>query len=100
MPRDELFRQVAALYERRIPVAIHCNGDVSIDDGLDAIYAAMDVHPWPDARPLIIHAQMARRDQIDRMAALGVTPIFFRPIRTTGEIVMLPYSWVLRGLPT
>ena len=77
VPRDVLFRQVAGLYERQIPVAIHCNGDASIDDGLDAIEAAMEAHPWPDARPLIIHAQMTRKDQIERMAALGVTPSFF-----------------------
>ena len=75
--RDELSRQVRALYERRIPVAIHCNGDASIDDGLDAIEVAMAAHPWPEARPLIIHAQMTRKDQIDRMAELGVTPSFF-----------------------
>ena len=75
--RDELFRQVAGLYQRRIPVAIHCNGDASIDDGLDAIEAAMEAHPWPEARPLIIHAQMTRKDQIERMALLGVTPSFF-----------------------
>ena len=77
VPREALFRQVAGLYERRIPVAIHCNGDASIDDGLDAIEAAMEAHPWPAARPLIIHAQMTRKDQIDRMARLGVTPSFF-----------------------
>ena len=77
VPREELLRQVSGLYEERIQVAIHCNGDASIDDGLDAIEAAMKAHPWPDARPLIIHAQMTRLDQIERMAALGVTPSFF-----------------------
>ncbi|MDC6472360.1 amidohydrolase family protein [Luminiphilus sp.] len=77
VPREELLRQVSGLYERRIQVAIHCNGDASIDDGLVAIEAAMKAHPWPDARPLIIHAQMTRLDQIERMAALGVTPSFF-----------------------
>jgi len=77
VPREELLRQVSGLYERRIQVAIHCNGDASIDDGLDAIEAAMKAHPWPAARPLIIHAQMTRLDQIERMAALGVTPSFF-----------------------
>lgn len=75
--REELFRQVAGLYERRIQVAIHCNGDASIDDGLDAIAAAAQAYPWPEARPLIIHAQMTRLDQIERMAELGVTPSFF-----------------------
>ena len=77
VPREELLRQVSGLYEKRIQVAIHCNGDASIDDGLDAIEAAMKAHRWPDARPLIIHAQMTRLDQIERMAALGVTPSFF-----------------------
>ncbi len=77
VPREELLRQVSGLYEERIQVAIHCNGDASIDDGLDAIEAAMKAHRWPDARPLIIHAQMTRLDQIERMAALGVTPSFF-----------------------
>ena len=98
--RDELFRQVEALYERRIPVAIHCNGDASIDDGLDAIEAAMAAHPWPEARPLIIHAQMTRKDQIDRMAQLGVTPSFFPPIPTIGVTGTPPSLWARSGPPT
>ncbi|MDA9941807.1 amidohydrolase [Luminiphilus sp.] len=77
VPREILFEQVAGLYERRIQVAIHCNGDASIEDGLDAIKYAMQQHPWPEARPLMIHAQMTREDQIARMAELGVTPSFF-----------------------
>ena len=75
--RDKLFQQVSDLYERRIHVAIHCNGDASIQDGLDAIEHAQQLHPWPEARPLIIHAQMTRSDQIARMAELGVTPSFY-----------------------
>ena len=75
--RDDLFAQVAGLFEKRIQVAIHGNGDASIDDSLDAIAAAAEQHPWPEARPLIIHAQMTRRDQLDRMKDLNVTPSFF-----------------------
>ena len=75
--RDDLFAQVAGLFEKRIQVAIHGNGDASIDDSLDAIAAAAEQHPWPEARPLIIHAQMTRRDQLDRMKELNVTPSFF-----------------------
>ena len=77
VPRDALFEQVAGLYRQRIQVAIHGNGDASIEDALDAIEAAAAKYPWPEARPLIIHAQMTRNDQIARMAALGVTPSFF-----------------------
>jgi predicted amidohydrolase YtcJ len=75
--REALFEQVEGLYRQRVQVAIHGNGDASIEDALDAIEAAASKYPWPDARPLIIHAQMTRKDQIDRMAALGVTPSFF-----------------------
>lgn len=74
---QDLVGQVAELYRLRIPLAIHANGDASIDDALDAIELALAQHPWPEARPLLIHAQMARKDQIERMAALGVSPSFF-----------------------
>lgn len=30
-----------------------------------------------DVRPVAIHAQLARHDQVDRMAALGIVPRFF-----------------------
>ena len=78
-------------------MAIHCNGDASIDDGLDAIEAAMLAHPWPEARPLIIHAQMTRKDQIDRMAQMGVTPSFSRRTPTTGAIATPRYLWGLNA---
>ena len=75
--RDDLFRQVEGLHIQKIQYAIHVNGDASVEDALDAIEAAQQSEPWPDARPLFIHAQMSRKDQIQRMAQLGVTPSFF-----------------------
>jgi len=75
--RDDLFRQVEGLHIQKIQYAIHVNGDASVEDALDAIEAAQQSEPWPDARPLFIHAQMSREDQIQRMAQLGVTPSFF-----------------------
>ena len=39
--------------------------------------AAQRAHPRQDARHVVIHAQMARDDQLDRMAELGVIPSFF-----------------------
>ena len=58
-------------------VAIHGNHDASIEDALDTIEAAAAKKPWLGARPLINHAQMTYKDQIDRMATLGETPSFF-----------------------
>lgn len=77
IPREALFEQVDGLYERRIQFAIHTNGDAAIEDALDAVAAAAQQHDWPEARPLLIHAQMARQDQVLRMAELGVTPSYF-----------------------
>jgi predicted amidohydrolase YtcJ len=77
IPRETLMEQVERLHAAGEQIAVHGNGDASIDDILDAFEAAARRHPRTDARPIVIHAQMARDDQLDRMAALGVVPSFF-----------------------
>ena len=75
--RVKLFEQVEGLHRHKIHYAIHVNGDASVEDALDAVEAAQQSAPWPEARPLFIHAQMTREDQIQRMAQLDITPSFF-----------------------
>lgn len=75
--REKLFEQVEALHTAGYQMAIHGNGDQSIEDILDAFEAAQEAHPVDDPRMILIHAQMARQDQIARMRELGVTPSFF-----------------------
>jgi predicted amidohydrolase YtcJ len=75
--RDELVRDVRRFHEAGLQIAVHGNGDAAIDDILDAFEAAQRAHPRDDTRHIVIHAQMARDDQLDRMAALGVIPSFF-----------------------
>ena len=75
--REELFRQVREIFKRGYKVAIHTNGDASINDALDAIEAALQEFPAEDHRTILIHSQMSRLDQVERMARLGVTPSFF-----------------------
>lgn len=77
MAREELFAQVETLHKAGYQIAVHGNGDESIEDILDAFEAAQAVHPVDDPRMILIHAQMAREDQVARMKALGVTPSFF-----------------------
>tara|TARA_R110002049_G_scaffold9894_6_gene49385 strand:+ start:3365 stop:5074 length:1710 start_codon:yes stop_codon:yes gene_type:complete len=77
LSREELFEQVEALHKAGYQLAIHGNGDAAIEDILDAFEAAQKAHPVEDPRMILIHAQMARRDQVARMKALGVTPSFF-----------------------
>ena len=75
--REVLFDRVQRLHGLGYQLAIHGNGDESIEDILDAFEAAQQAHPRDDARMILIHSQMAREDQIARMKGLGVTPSFF-----------------------
>ena len=75
--REKLFEIAARVHAAGGQLAIHGNGDAAIDDILDAIEAAEFAHPRDDARHVIVHAQMARDDQLDRMKELGVIPSFF-----------------------
>lgn len=77
IPRAALFEQVARYHAAGLQIAVHGNGDASIDDILDAYEAAERAHPRRDPRHIVIHAQMTREDQLDRMAELGVVPSFF-----------------------
>ncbi len=77
MSREELTRQVTEIYAAGRQVAVHVNGDAAIDDFLAAVDAAASAHPRPDARPIAVHAQMTREDQLDEMKRLGVVPSFF-----------------------
>lgn len=77
VPREKLFAQVEALHRAGYQIAIHGNGDESIEDILDAFEAAQRAHPVADPRMILIHSQMAREDQVARMKDLGITPSFF-----------------------
>ncbi len=76
-PRERLLEIVTDLHQHGWQVAIHGNGDAAIDDILDAFEAAQEKHPREDARHIIVHSQMAREDQLDRIADLRAIPSFF-----------------------
>lgn len=75
-PPDQLADQVQRYSVAGYQVAVHANGDAAIDATLDAIEAGIPAEVT-DARPIVVHAQMARDDQLDRMARLGVIASFF-----------------------
>ncbi len=77
IPADTLREKVFDFHAAGWQVAVHGNGDAAIDAILDAFEAAQRAHPREDARPVVIHAQMARDDQLDRMRPLGAIPSFF-----------------------
>jgi len=74
---DALNAQVKTIHCSGQQVAVHGNGDAAIDQFLDAWEAALEACPADDARPVLVHAQMSRADQLERMKKFGVTPSFF-----------------------
>lgn len=54
----------------------HCNGDAAADQLIHAFQKAGEEHPIR-IRPVMIHAQTVRRDQIQEMKRLGMIPSYF-----------------------
>ncbi len=75
--RDDLVTMVKELHEAGYQIAIHANGDAAIDDVLYAFREAQREFPRRDARHRIEHCQMVRRDQLDAIAELNLSPSFF-----------------------
>ena len=71
--RDRIDR----LLERGVPVLAHANGDEAIELMIDGIEDALEGETIPDHRSVIIHAQLIRPDQLDRVRELGIVPSYY-----------------------
>lgn len=67
-------------FKHRIQILTHANGERASDVLLSAIRAAQKQH-GPGQRPVLIHGQFMREDQIDALKELGVFPSLF-PMHT------------------
>lgn len=77
LSEQALAEQVTRFHCQDLQVAIHANGDAAIAMSLEAIAAARTQCPDIKQQPVIIHAQMATSEQLQRMAELDVIPSFF-----------------------
>jgi hypothetical protein len=62
-------------------ILVHANGDAAIDQMIRAVAAASTRHPGGDRRPVLIHGQTMREDQVAEVQALGIFPALF-PMHT------------------
>jgi len=74
---EELHETVLEKHKQGWQIAIHGNGDATIEENINAIEAAQKAYPRNDARHIIVHCQTVREDQLDRMQRLGIIPSFF-----------------------
>lgn len=77
MPREKQAEQIIKFHSEGWQIFIHCNGDAAIDDALYGFRKAQEICPRENPRHVIIHAQTARRDQLEEMKRLGCMPSFF-----------------------
>ena len=101
--QDELDELVRMAARANLQVAIHAIGDRAMDMVIDSYEQAKLAEPNWTARPRIIHAQITRYDQLERMAKLGIIcdiqPIFvptdlhFVEARVGMESVKYAYAW-------
>jgi predicted amidohydrolase YtcJ len=62
-------------------IEVHANGDAAIDLLIGAVRDATHRHGAKDRRPVMIHGQTVRMDQLDELKTLGIVPSLF-PMHT------------------
>ena len=60
-----------------LQLLVHTNGDQAAQQLIDQLEAAQARAGRRARRPVMVHAQTVRDDQLDRMAEIGLTPSFF-----------------------
>lgn len=77
MDRERLQQEVSRFHQAGFQLALHANGDAAIDAVIRAVAQAQNEFPRPDARHIVIHAQMSSPEQLREMKRVGLTPSFF-----------------------
>ena len=89
--------------EQGMSVAVHAIGDACLDRVLSAMEKALAAHPRKDHRHGIVHCQITRPDQLEKMARMGLH-IYAQSIfldydirivtpRAGEELASTSYSW-------
>lgn len=100
---EEMRAMVSYANAHGMQVAIHAIGDACLDRVLDAIEHALAEHPRADHRHGIVHCQISRADQLERIRRLGLH-VYAQSIfldydnhivldRVGEELAQTSYSW-------
>jgi predicted amidohydrolase YtcJ len=81
VPVDQCLAAIDTAFANGWQILVHANGDAAIDVLIAGVREATKKHGPGDRRPVMIHGQTAREDQVDACKALGIIPSFF-PMHT------------------
>ncbi|EED33536.1 amidohydrolase 3 [gamma proteobacterium NOR5-3] len=74
-------RNVMRAFDEGWQILVHSNGDASTDALLNALRFAREKHPDVELRPVLIHGQVLRKEQVVALDELDVFPSLF-PMHT------------------
>ncbi len=69
---EQVGQFVKAANRAGLQVSMHAIGDAAVAQAVNAIEAALHDFPRPDHRHVVIHASLARLQDLERMARLGI----------------------------
>ncbi len=81
LPQAEVQRVVDFCFQHDLQIITHANGEGASDMLITAIRNARAQYGDPGNRPVLIHGQFLREDQVDSIKALGIFPSLF-PMHT------------------
>lgn len=87
---EEALRWIRLAIEERQQILVHCNGDAASEQFLNLYEKALkESGGKEELRPVMIHCQTVRNDQLDRMAELGmIASVFVGHVWYWGDIHM------------
>ena len=75
---DELEKKIEKAINDDMQLLAHCNGDAAVNQYITQYEIAKEkCNKESEIRPVIIHAQLLRRDQLDMVKYLNMIPSFF-----------------------
>ena len=69
-PQETLRSLISYADSHGMQIAVHAIGDACLDNVLDAFEEALEAHPRSDHRHGIVHCQITRKDQLERIERL------------------------------
>lgn len=75
---ERLHELITEALEDHMQLLAHCNGDAAAEQFITQFESVKKAHPdWDTCHPVMIHAQLVRKDQLERMPSIHMTPSFF-----------------------
>ena len=75
---EEVEEKIEVAINDNMQILVHCNGDAAVNQYITQYEIAKEkCNKENEIRPVIVHAQLLRRDQLDKIKSFNMMPSFF-----------------------